>query len=498
MPDFASELRLPIQPAAVSFAREYTRAISALAQLPSLDSDVFVDAVTAACNDIIGSTESGGDGLILRGVVTPTTVSLTIREQGKPFDPSVADATGTGSPVKCCDWASLRHAVDEAHWCSRGSAGMELKLLKRCPQIHIVEQVPGLKPLAHDVPVAPEQVYVIRRFQPEDAVGVACCVYESYGYTYGYGDLYYPDRIVHLNGTRQLISIVAIDQSGGIVGHLALERSERIAESSEAVVSPAHRGRHLLERLRTALEEEARRMGLEGVVGYPVTTHIFSQRMEEKFGAVLCGVALGQMPQSTVFKNIAGEPAPQRISTMFYFKYLAQTPSPTVYAPHQHRPIMDRLYSAFGLAAEFRASSDAEAAAVPARGHLTVKLDRDWGFGEIHVEIAGEDTATEICQAKRDLVETDSVEVIYLFLPLAQPATPALCAAAEAEGFFWSGVIPRAASDGDMLCLQYLKATPDLGLIQVAGPAGRALLDYVAAERRRVRAGLALTTSHSG
>jgi hypothetical protein len=494
MPGFASELRLPIQPAAVSFAREYTRAISALAQLPSLDNDVFVDAVTAACSDIIGGTECREHGLILRGVVTPSAVSLTIREQGKPFDPSVADAAGSGSPVKSCDWESLRHAVDEAHWSCRGRAGMELTLLKRRPQIHIVEQLPGLKPLTQDAPVAAEQVYVIRRFKPEDAVGIARCVYESYGYTYGNEDLYYPDRIVHLNGTGQLVSIVAINQAGAVVGHLALERPDlgRIAESGQAVVSPAHRGRHLLERLRTALEEEARRIGLDGVIGYPVTTHVFSQRMEEKFGAVLCGIALGQMPESTVFKNIAGEPAPQRISTMFYFKYMAPPPPTIVYAPEGHRAIIERLYAAFGLAAEFRASSDAERAAVPALGHLTVKLDRVWGFGEIHVEIAAEDTATEICQAKRDLVETDSVEVVYLFLPLAQSATPALCAAAEAEGFFWSGVVPRAASDGDMLCLQYLHATPDLGLIQIAGPAGRALLDYVASERRR------LTTGRSG
>ena len=400
MPDFASELRLPIQPAAVSFAREYTRAISALAHLPSLDSEGVCGCGHGGLQRHLGGTESGGDGLVLRGVVTPSAVSLTIGE-GKPFDPSVADATGTGSPVKCCDWESLRHAVDEANWSSRGSAGMELKLLKRCPQIHIVEQVPGLKPLTQDTPVAAEQAYVIRRFQPEDAVGIACCVYESYGYTYSYGDLYYPDRIVHLNGTGQLVSIVAIDQSGAVVGHLALERSEpgRIAESSEAVVSPAHRGRHLLERLRTALEEEARRMALDGVIGYPVTTHVFSQRMEEKFGAVLCGVALGQMPETTVFKNIAGDPTPQRISTMFYFDTSASPPPTTVYAPERHRALMDRLYAAFGLAAEFRASSEAEAAAVSARGHVTVKLDRAWGFGEIHVEIAGEDTATEICQA---------------------------------------------------------------------------------------------------
>ena len=37
-----------------------------------------------------------------------------------------------------------------------------------------------------------------------------------------------------------------------------------------------------------------------------------------------------------------------------------------------------------------------------------------------------------------------------------------------------------------MLCLQYLAVPLDLSLVQVAGPAGRALLDYVAAERDRV------------
>jgi hypothetical protein len=37
-----------------------------------------------------------------------------------------------------------------------------------------------------------------------------------------------------------------------------------------------------------------------------------------------------------------------------------------------------------------------------------------------------------------------------------------------------------------MLCLQYLAVELDLALIQVAGQAGRDLLEYVAAERRRV------------
>src|SRR5206468_6395203 len=137
----------------------------------------------------------------------------------------------------------------------------------------------------------------------------------------------------------QLVSIIAVDEPDAVVGHLALERPDHgpLAESGQAVVAPAHRGRHLLERLRTFAEEEARRIGLAGIVGYPVTTHVFSQRMEESIGAHLCGVALGQMPRSTTFKEIAAEPLPQRVSTMLYFKYLT-APRPTrVHAPPQHR-----------------------------------------------------------------------------------------------------------------------------------------------------------------
>ena len=50
-------------------------------------------------------------------------------------------------------------------------------------------------------------------------------------------------------------------------------------------------------------------------------------------------------------------------------------------------------------------------------------------------------------------------------------------------------IVPCYANDGDVLCLQYVAIELDLGLVQVVGPSGRALLDYVAAERTRVAAG---------
>src|SRR5262249_58797998 len=104
-----------------------------------------------------------------------------------------------------------------------------------------------------------------------------------------------------------------------------------IAESSDAAVAPAHRHRHLLERLRGLAEEEARGLGIQGLVGYPVTTHPFSQRMDEAIGARLCGVVLGQLPRSTTFKGITTQPSTQRVSTLLYFKYMRPAPATIVH-----------------------------------------------------------------------------------------------------------------------------------------------------------------------
>src|SRR5439155_8591416 len=141
-------------------------------------------------------------------------------------------------------------------------------------------------------------------------VGIARVVYRVYGYTYQHEELYYPERTVRLNQEGQLVSVVAVDAGGEVVGHYALERPEagRVAESGEAVVSPAHRGRKLMERMREQIEQEARQLGLGGIYGNAVTTHVYSQRADETFGCSVCGATLGLLPRSVTFKGIRSEP----------------------------------------------------------------------------------------------------------------------------------------------------------------------------------------------
>lgn len=502
MAEFHSELGLTYHAAAARVARAWLREVGSVVELLPAEAERLAAAIEAACADLVRSAPSGDDspgGVHLAATLTVSGFNITLREQGAPFDPTqpVASAAAPGeafqSPIQPSTWGLLRQAADTAQWTARGKRGMELRLLRQRPGADVAAH-PGapVTPYQADVPQAPEQSYTIRRFEPADAMPVAQCIYRAYGYSYANADLYYPERIVHLNATGHLVSVVAVDAAGAVVGHLALERPTLgpVAESGAAVVDPAHRGRHLLERLRAYLDDLGRALGLRGVVGYPVTVHPFSQRMEETHGSQVCGVALGAEPRATRFKHIAAGPLPQRGSTMVYFKYLAPAVSATVYAPPHHRPLLERIYTYLGAPVTFEAPAPPSGA-----GAVHVSLSHGWGVGEVHVERIGADTGAVIAQARRDLCTLGRAQVVYLSLPLDQPGAAEACAAAEAAGFFFSAVVPCMAADGgDALCLQYLTVPLDVAQLQVATPFGREIVAYAAAERERVAAAAAGTS----
>src|SRR5262249_2687253 len=150
-------------------------------------------------------------------------------------------------------------------------------------------------------------------------------------------------------------------------------------------------------------------LGLEGLVGYSVTTHPFSQQMEEHVGAHLCAVVLGQLPRSTRFTGIATVPITQRVSTMLYFKYLVPAPAVVMHPPPRHAPMLERPHATLGVATTPR-----PAGARSGAGDVTATLDRVWGFGEISVEVVGADTAAEICRARQDLCAVAETDVVPL------------------------------------------------------------------------------------
>jgi hypothetical protein len=320
----------------------------------------------------------------------------------------------------------------------------------------------------------------IRRFRSDDAAGVTRLVEGVYGDTYYPRDLYTPERIVQLNATEKLVSIVALDSARQVVGHYALERPnlEAVAEASDAIVCEECRHHHLFEEMRPLLREEAKRLGLTGLVGYPVTNHLFSQKAEEHFGSHPCGVALGLWPRS--FHNML-EPLPQRMSFVIYFDYVCPA-THVVHVTAPHREIISRIYRQYGISLE-SCGTEPEAE----KGDIILEHEPEVQTGTIRVRRAGADTAAAVRQARDQLCDGNGVKAVTLELPLAQPESADLCRAAEEDGFFFSGLGPAFAADGDALLMQFIVEDLDLSLIEIENPFARELLAYAGAERARVR-----------
>jgi hypothetical protein len=329
--------------------------------------------------------------------------------------------------------------------------------------------------------------YVVRRLRACDAQGVADCVRRVYGDSYIiHTELYHPEEIVALNESGRLVSVVALSEADEIVGHYALERPDphsRVVESGEAMVVREHQHHHLLEKMRTALEEEAARLGLVGIFGRTVTNHLFSQKMVERFGERPCGVSLGRTPRC--FRNMQ-EALSQRMSIVFYFKYLRNVDAIRVHVPPHHHDICREIYAQFGVRFEAADSpNNADSPDVAETGELAVEQHTELQRAVIMVRRVGKDTIEEVRQSHRDLREARQAEVVYLELPLSQAGTPEVCRAAEADGFFFSGVAPLYFPEGDVLRLQYLNVTIDTAALQIESPFARTLLTYIEQERQR-------------
>jgi RimJ/RimL family protein N-acetyltransferase len=211
----------------------------------------------------------------------------------------------------------IKRFSNKAEWLNHGKGGREFKLYFKLPQKAIFT-FPKLEEETH-FEVSIDDIE-IKRFQKQWAIQISQIIYKAYGYSYPNEDLYYPERIIALNETGQLISVVAYDKKRDtIVGHYALERDNlgSVAEIGQAVVSPQYRGFGLMKIIRLKTQEVGKSLGLDGIMSKPVTVHLFSQKTNEKLGAVPVGMGFAVSPVKK-FKAITID-STQRGSCMYYY-----------------------------------------------------------------------------------------------------------------------------------------------------------------------------------
>src|SRR5919202_924043 len=225
-------------------------------------------AVGTVCRNVIDHAfESGEEGrydvYVLR---RPGQVVIAIEDRGLPFDyVPLQDASDTALPDML-----HRSFADEIRFVNLGRCGNRVELVKHLPHADVREH---LSENEHQrtvrAPAAPKDTSLeVRMMRPDESFELSRCVYRSYGYSYDWDDIYYPERIQTLQESGLMRSCVAVTPEGEFVGHLALmleHPDSLVGEAGQAVVEPRFRGHHLFEKMKTFLVKHAKEWGIYGL-----------------------------------------------------------------------------------------------------------------------------------------------------------------------------------------------------------------------------------------
>lgn len=439
--------------------------------------------VEVVCRNVVEHAfEPGNDGrydvLVLR---RPGQVVVAVEDQGLPFDYEYFE---DGDPV--LSEMVHRSFADEVRFVNLGRRGNRVELIKGLPYADVRDH---LSEQEHrettEAPAAPGDVPLeIRMMRPEESPALSRAVYRSYGYSYDWDDIYYPDRIRELQDSGLMRSCVAVSPKGEFVGHLALtvERPDSpVAEAGQAVVDPRFRGHQLFAKMKTFLATRATEGGMYGLYSEATAVHPYSQKGNLHLGARETGFLLGYIPPSVSYKEIGEDRAGRRGSVALFYMRTNEEPEREIYPPARYRDAVRSVVEHNGLRRTIVDVPDPRRELL-ASSRVDVHVRQDHNLAFLRVVEPGDDLRELIRSRLRELC-LQRIDVIYVDLPLSNPATSIRGDWLEDLGFFFGGIIPEA-QDGDVLRLQYLnnvEIMPDD--VRTASDFGKELLHLIFSQR---------------
>ena len=437
------------------------------------------ESVERVCRNVIenafGPDDDGRyDVHVLR---RPGKVVLAVEDQGLPFDYTPLQDAENHALVETLHGSF----ADEVRFVNLGRQGNRVELVKHLPHADVREHLPEDEHHATlNAPAAPEDVPIeIRMMRPEESFELSRCVYRSYGYSYDWDYIYYPERIRELQEKDLMRSCVAVTPEGEFVGHLAitLERPDSpVGESGQAVVDPRFRGHHLFPKMKTFMAEWAADAGMYGLYSEATAVHPYSQRGNLHLGARETGFLLGYIPASVSYKQIGEEREGRRGSVALFYMRVKDEPEREIYPPTPYLEEVRRVVEHNGLRRVIGEVPDP--ALQPSR--LSVEARQDHNLAFVRVEEPGADLEELVKGHLRDL-SLHRMDCVYVDLPLSHPATPTAAAGLKDLGVFFGGIIPEAhPGGGDVLRLQYLNNVEiQAGDVSTASDFGEELLNRI-------------------
>ena len=420
----------------------------------------------------------------------PAGVQITVHDKGMPYDPSLTpeydphadlhEQTGKGLGSFL-----MQQIADTVEFNNLGSEGKETVFVKYRESLAVTDVPPAEAPEEEPehVPPAERIEIAVGPLRPEQAIEVSRCIYDAYRYTYVNEHMYYPDRVIALNDSGDMVSAVASTADGEVAGHAALvfpEDTHEVADLAVAAVKAKFRGQSIARRLGEYLEAEAKERGLHGLFIEEVTVHTYTQKFCHRLGFADSGFLLAYSPATTAFAGITGASDARR-SVIIGFKYFSP-PQPTrIYAPAAHKEVIAGIYERLGAPVTFARDTKVSARGLP---RLDVSVNTRRSVATIRIPTYGRDLPERI-RAEVIRLLHENVTVIDVFLDLSAHGTGRVAAHLEEAGFLFTGLLPGGPS-GDWLIMQFFNGVMvDYDGMQIEDPFTAELLGYIRARDPR-------------
>ena len=334
--------------------------------------------------------------------------------------------------------------------------------------------------------IEPDQAYVIDRFRPEDAYGVARCFYAVYGDAYSLDTVYSPDALMQANAAGRLYSIVARSSRGDVLGHCALypaPQCSSLYEEGMLVVVPAYRNGAIAKQLvRYGLEVLAPQVPAQEVFGKAVCNHTISQKIGADCGFLETALELDYIPEEAYKKE---QSAMGPVSALWMFRCYRDRLH-EVFFPETYEEVLGFIYS--GLFSRRSFTKTSAAASLPPASRVQQRLFGQKKVARFCVEQIGSDFDIAI-ESLEQTVRGQGSTIMQVYLPLAAAPAAAAIESLRLKGYFLGGVLPRWFG-GDGLMMQKLDTRPHFDAIRLYSQRAEKLLDFIRRDWKEAAANL--------
>lgn len=486
-------LSIPAQLLYIRPVLSYVRTLVNTAGFDDREAEEIVAALETALEFIITRLYADQHGESFELACQPDLQGMTfiIHEKGMPMEPGMLPSYSPERPldergIEEFDIFLIGKLTDDFKFVNIGRDGKEWRLTKYLKARRIdslFDMQDRTEPPSCAGPAEGDKFsYRLRGLTPGLALEVSKCAYRSYGYSYD-PVIYYPEKIMALNDEGLLWSVIAVTDTGELIGHSALrlaDRADPVGELVMGMVNPRFRNRGIFGDLTRDRIARAGEIGLRGVFIHSVTSHPASQKSSNKHGGFeATGLLLGLLPSDTEFRALTGRVV-QKESAVLMFRAIGAQPVKTLYLPPRHREMIAAIYAEHSI--RFLSGDSAGDPAMPQTGAgqmMVCSLDPLLNIAVIQMLHYGDDTLSEL-KTKFHYYRLERVDAIFCYLNLEDPAAPSYTDACEELGFFFAGILPGGLNGCDSLVLQYRNNLRiDYDLLNLYTPFSREILSYI-------------------